>query len=192
MSGSTSMIFTRICEATRLLSLLLRELGLKAIPISGQMSQTKRLGALNKFKAGEYNVLVCTDVASRGLDIPSVDLVINYDIPTNSKDYFHRVGRTARAGRSGLAITIFNQYEVEWFMQIEKLLGRKLPEFPAEEQEVLVLLERVSDAKRMAQMKVKESNGNKKRMKGDDDDNEDEVKKYLGRKNANGNKKPKR
>ncbi|KAJ6837554.1 DEAD-box ATP-dependent RNA helicase 10 [Iris pallida] len=193
MSGSTSMIFTRTCEATRLLSLLLRELGLKAIPISGQMSQTKRLGALNKFKAGECNVLVCTDVASRGLDIPSVDLVINYDIPTNSKDYFHRVGRTARAGRSGLAITIFNQYEVEWFMQIEKLLGRKLPEFPAEEQEVLVLLERVSDAKRMAQMKVKESNGNKKRSrKGDDDDNEDEVKKYLGRKNANGNKKSKR
>ncbi|KAJ6843537.1 DEAD-box ATP-dependent RNA helicase 10 [Iris pallida] len=192
MSGSTSMIFTRTCEATRLLSLLLRELGLKAIPISGQMSQTKRLGALNKFKAGECNVLVCTDVASRGLDIPSVDLVINYDIPTNSKDYFHRVGRTARAGRSGLAITIFNQYEVEWFMQIEKLLGRKLPEFPAEEQEVLVLLERVSDAKRMAQMKVKESNGNKKRSKGDDDDNEDEVKKYLGRKNANGNKKSRR
>ncbi|KAI3921792.1 hypothetical protein MKX01_005481 [Papaver californicum] len=64
MSGSTPMVFTRTCEATRLLALLLRNLGLRAIPISGQMSQAKRLGALNKFKAGECNILLCTDVAS--------------------------------------------------------------------------------------------------------------------------------
>ncbi|KAK0598845.1 hypothetical protein LWI29_038551 [Acer saccharum] len=105
------------------------------------MNQSKRLGALNKFKAGECNILICTDVASRGLDIPSVDMVINYDIPTNSKDYIHRVGRTARAGRSGGAISLVNQYELEWFLQIEKLIGKKLPEFAAEEDEVLLLLE---------------------------------------------------
>ncbi|PIA63058.1 hypothetical protein AQUCO_00200826v1, partial [Aquilegia coerulea] len=127
MSGSTSMVFTRTCEATRLLALILRNLGLRAIPISGQMSQTKRLGALNKFKAGECSILICTDVASRGLDIPSVDMVINYDIPTNSKDYIHRVGRTARAGRSGLAISLVNQYELEWYLQIEKLIGKHHP-----------------------------------------------------------------
>ncbi|KAK1319845.1 DEAD-box ATP-dependent RNA helicase 10 [Acorus calamus] len=152
MSGSTSMVFTRTCEATRLLALILRNLGLRAIPISGQMSQSKRLGALNKFKAGECNILICTDVASRGLDIPSVDMVINYDIPTNSKDYIHRVGRTARAGRSGLAVSLVNQYEVEWFLQIEKLIGKKLPEFPAQQEEVLLLLERVTDAKRISLM----------------------------------------
>ncbi|KAI0498981.1 hypothetical protein KFK09_019881 [Dendrobium nobile] len=175
MSGSTSMVFTRTCDSTRLLALLLRNLGLKAIPISGQMSQTKRLGALNKFKAGDCNILICTDVASRGLDIPSVDLVINYDIPSNSKDYIHRVGRTARAGRSGLAISLVNQYEVEWYIQIEQLIGKKLPEFPAEEAEVLLFLERVSDAKRISQMKIKESAGNKRRRKvGDDDDDEEE------------------
>ncbi|KVH93090.1 DNA/RNA helicase, DEAD/DEAH box type, N-terminal [Cynara cardunculus var. scolymus] len=72
----TSMVFTRTCEATRLLALMLRNLGLRAIPISGQMTQAKRLGALNKFKAGECNILICTDVASRGLDIPSVDMKI--------------------------------------------------------------------------------------------------------------------
>lgn len=64
------------------------------------------MGALNKFKAGEKKILIATDVASRGLDIPSVDAVINYDIPQNTKDYVHRVGRTARAGRAGKAITL--------------------------------------------------------------------------------------
>ncbi|KAF9624177.1 hypothetical protein IFM89_008115, partial [Coptis chinensis] len=148
--GSTSMVFTRTCESTRLLALILRNLGFSAIPISGQMSQAKRLGALNKFKAGECPILICTDVASRGLDIPSVDMVINYDIPANSKDYIHRVGRTARAGRSGVAISLVNQYELEWYIQIEKLIGKKLPEFPAQEEEVLFFSERVAQAKRLA------------------------------------------
>ncbi|KAF8411278.1 hypothetical protein HHK36_003825 [Tetracentron sinense] len=182
MSGSTSMVFTRTCESTRLLALVLRNLGLRAIPISGQMSQSKRLGALNKFKAGECNILICTDVASRGLDIPSVDMVINYDIPSNSKDYIHRVGRTARAGRSGVAISLVNQYELEWYIQIEKLIGKKLHEFPAQEEEVLLLLERVSEAKRISQMKMKES-GRKRRRGGDDDDDEEEVDRYVTAKN---------
>lgn len=180
MSGSTSMVFTRTCASTQLLALLLRNLGLNAIPISGQMSQSKRLGALNKFKAGDCNILICTDVASRGLDIPTVDLVINYDIPSNSKDYIHRVGRTARAGRSGLAVSLVNQYEVEWFILIEQLIGKKLPEYPAVEAEVLLFLERVSDAKRISQMRIKEGAQNRKRRKdGDgDDDEEDEAVRY--------------
>ncbi|XP_043726147.1 DEAD-box ATP-dependent RNA helicase 10 isoform X2 [Telopea speciosissima] len=189
MSGSTSMVFTRTCEQTRLLALLLRNLGLRAIPISGQMSQAKRLGALNKFKAGECNILICTDVASRGLDIASVDVVINFDIPTNSKDYIHRVGRTARAGRSGVAISLVNQYELEWYLQIEKLIGKKLPEFPAEEEEVLLLLERVTEAKRISQMKIKESGGGKKRRGRDDDE---EVDRFLTSKNGKSFKKSKK
>jgi ATP-dependent RNA helicase DDX47/RRP3 len=63
------------------------------------MSQPKRLGALNKFKKKDRPILICTDVASRGLDIPNVDMVMNYDVPAHSKDYVHRVGRTARAGK---------------------------------------------------------------------------------------------
>ncbi|KAB2059271.1 hypothetical protein ES319_A11G290400v1 [Gossypium barbadense] len=178
MSGCTSMVFTRTCDATRLLAFILRNLNIRAIPISGQMTQAKRLGALNKFKSGECNVLVCTDVASRGLDIPSVDMVINYDIPTNSKDYIHRVGRTARAGRSGVAISLVNQYELEWYLQIEKLIGKKLPEYPAQEEEVLQYLESVTEAKRLSQMKLKEIGGTKKRRGGDDED--EDIERYLG------------
>ncbi|KAL5708203.1 RNA helicase [Ranunculus cassubicifolius] len=191
MSGSTSMVFTRTCEATRLLALILRNLGMGAIPISGQMNQAKRLGALNKFKAGECPILICTDVASRGLDIPSVDMVINYDIPTNSKDYIHRVGRTARAGRSGVAISLVNQYELEWFIQIEKLIGKKLPEFPAQEEEVLLLLERANDAKRLSLAKMRET-GNKRRRKGDGDDGDEEVDRLLNSKNRKSGKKSRR
>lgn len=87
------------------LALILRNLNFKAVNINGQLTQTQRLSALNKFKANERNILIATDVASRGLDIPEVDLVMNYDIPQHSKDYVHRVGRTARAGKTGRAIT---------------------------------------------------------------------------------------
>ncbi|KAL0438852.1 UNVERIFIED_CONTAM: DEAD-box ATP-dependent RNA helicase 10 [Sesamum latifolium] len=177
MSGSTSMVFTRTCDATTLLAYILRNLGFRAIPINGHMTQSKRLGALNKFKAGECNILICTDVASRGLDIPSVDMVINYDIPTNSKDYIHRVGRTARAGRSGVAISIVNQYELEWYLQIEKLIGKKLAEYPAEEEEVLLLLERVTEAKRISQMKLRKLE--ERRGEGGEDDGEEDISKYL-------------
>ncbi|KAL8130266.1 hypothetical protein V2J09_019421 [Rumex salicifolius] len=180
MAGSTTMIFTRTCDITNTLSLMLRNLGFRAIPINGHMSQSKRLGALNKFKAGECSIMVCTDVASRGLDIPSVDMVINFNIPSNSKDYIHRVGRTARAGRSGVAISLVNQYEIEWYMQIENLIGKKLPQYPAVEEEALSLLERVAEAKRLTQMKMRESGNKKRKEKGDEDG--EEIEKYLGNK----------
>ncbi|GAB4816039.1 hypothetical protein N2152v2_003085 [Parachlorella kessleri] len=171
LAGSTVMMFTRTCDNTRKLALMLRNLGFGAIPIHGQMSQPKRLGALNKFKAGDRSILVATDVASRGLDIPSVDVVLNYDVPTNSKDYVHRVGRTARAGRSGRSVTFVTQYDVELFQKIEALIGRKMETYPAEQEAVLMLLERVGEAQRIATMQMKESDkGKKGKRKGDGDE----------------------
>lgn len=194
MSGSTTMVFTRTCESTRRIALILRNLGLEAIPISGQMSQPKRIGALNKFKAGERNILICTDVASRGLDIPSVDMVINYDIPTNSKDYIHRVGRTARAGRSGLAVSLVTQYDVELYQRIEQLIGKKLTTFPAEQEEVLQLYERVNEAQRISATKIHEKDGNKKHKKrrGDDGDDGDDGDEGFSGPKSNKNLKLKR
>lgn len=79
------------------------------------MSQNKRLGALNKFRSKNRSILIATDVASRGLDIPHVDVVINFDLPTDSKTYIHRVGRTARAGKAGKSISFVSQYDVELY-----------------------------------------------------------------------------
>lgn len=169
-------IFTRTCDSTRKIALMLRNLGFGSVPIHGQMSQPKRLGALNKFKSGERSILVATDVASRGLDIPSVDVVINYDVPSNSKDYVHRVGRTARAGRSGRSVTVVTQYDVEMFQKIEHLTGVKMEAFAAERDDVLLLLEQVSNAQRIATMQMKEADegkggkGKKRGHMGDDEE----------------------
>merc|ERR550519_2361509 len=150
------MIFASTCSSTVKLALILRSLGFTAIPLNGQMSQNKRLASLNKFKSKSRSILIATDVASRGLDIPHVDIVINFDIPTHSKDYIHRVGRTARAGRAGKAVTFVSQYDVELYQRIEQLLGRKLPLYPAVEEEVLLLAERVGEAARLAKVEQRE------------------------------------
>ncbi|KDD72218.1 hypothetical protein H632_c3682p0 [Helicosporidium sp. ATCC 50920] len=136
------------------------------------MSQSKRLAALAKFRAGERDVLVATDVAARGLDIPAVDAVINYDLPGNPKDYVHRVGRTARAGRTGRALTLVTQYDVETYQRIEQLIGKKLPAYDVSRDELALIGDRVGEATRlaMAQMKEADSKKGKKRSKVDDDD----------------------
>jgi ATP-dependent RNA helicase DDX47/RRP3 len=156
MAGNTTIIFTTTVVAVQKVALFLRNLGFPAIPIHGQMPQTKRLGALNKFKAGQRTILVATDVVARGLDIPSVDLVINYDLPTNSKIYVHRVGRTARAGRAGKSITFVTQYDLELYQKIETLIGKKLDLYPVQKEQVLLLSERVDDACRLAALQMRE------------------------------------
>ncbi|KAJ2552990.1 ribosomal RNA processing protein, partial [Coemansia sp. RSA 1933] len=156
MAGKSAIVFARTCNEVLRMALLLRNLGIEAIPLHGQLSMDKRLGALNKFKSGARKVLVATDVASRGLDIPAVDLVVNYDIPTFSKDYIHRVGRTARAGRSGRAVSFVTQYDIELLQRIEQVIGKKLETYPSEMDEVLVIQERVSEAQRMSAIELKE------------------------------------
>jgi len=173
LAGNTFIIFCSTCHATVKISLMLRCLGFTAIPLNGQMSQNTRLASLTKFKAKNRNILIATDVASRGLDIPHIDVVINFDIPTHSKDYIHRVGRTARAGRSGRAVTFVSQYDVELYQRIEHLLGKQLPLYPTEESEVLLLTDRVNEANALARQQYKEMEdkrqSSKKRKKGDYD-----------------------
>ena len=120
------------------------------------------MGSLNKFKSKARSILIATDVASRGLDIPHVDVVINFDIPTHSKDYIHRVGRTARAGRAGKSVTLVTQYDVELFQRIELLIGKQLPVYKTQDDEVMHLQERVAEAQRLAKIQIKEMDEKKK------------------------------
>ena len=95
--------------------------GLKTTALHGDKSQDERLKALDSFKKGEVDLLVCTDVAARGLDIKDVPAVFNFDVPFNAEDYIHRIGRTGRAGAAGLAVTFVSKSDVRLVGEIEKL-----------------------------------------------------------------------
>lgn len=155
-AGQSIIVFTRTVNDAQRLALLVRSLNLKATPLHGQLSQHARKEALGKFSAGEsVKILIATDLASRGLDIPSVDVIINFDLPQESSTYIHRVGRTARAGKSGKALSFISQYDIEIFQRIEKALGKKMDGFPTEKDEVMVFGETVSEAQRKAILEMK-------------------------------------
>lgn len=166
-SGNSIMVFCSSCQLATKLSLIVKTLGMTGTVLTGKMNQNARLTALTKFKASEKSVLVATDVASRGLDIPSIDLVINYDMPVNPKDYVHRVGRTARAGRAGNAVTFVSQYDVESFKRIEELIQIRMEAYPCEEKEVLSLLPQVEVAERLAseQLRAEEMEDRERKRK---------------------------
>ncbi|KAH7373735.1 hypothetical protein KP509_17G072400 [Ceratopteris richardii] len=151
------IIFASTCRTCHLLSLLLDELGIQTAALHSMKSQTQRLASLNRFKSRQVPILIATDVASRGLDIPTVDLVINYDVPRFTRDYVHRVGRTARAGRGGLGLTLVSQYDVNLVHEIESLIGKELEEYILEEDDVLKGITKVFKAKRLASQKMQDS-----------------------------------
>lgn len=174
--GKSIIIFTRTCAHAQRTALLGRVLGFAAVPLHGQLTQSQRMGSLNRFKAGKSNILVATDVAARGLDIPSVDVVVNYDIPTDSKAYIHRVGRTARAGKSGRSISLVTQYDLELYLRIESVLGQKLPKDPSPPKDILDALHIHVDkatAEAITQTKAMSNKRNRRRKHGDEDQEEE-------------------
>ncbi len=106
--------------------------GLKTNALHGDKSQDERLKALEAFKRREVDVLVCTDVAARGLDIADLPAVFNFDVPFNAEDYVHRIGRTGRAGASGLAVTLVTREDSRLVADIEKLIKKKIELEPLE------------------------------------------------------------
>ena len=135
---------------------LLRVLGMHALPLMGKMNQEDRVLALDRFRSKQVNILVCTDVAQRGLDVPDVDMVMNFQLPAAPKDYIHRVGRTARIGRSGIAVTCVTQYDIQDYLAIEKAIGKKLEEIPIARESVEPNFDRVAEAEREAAMRIRE------------------------------------
>ncbi len=121
------LVFTRTKHGANRLAQQLDKDGLPAMAIHGNKSQSARTRALEAFKAGELRVLVATDIAARGLDIEELPYVVNYELPNVSEDYVHRIGRTARAGQTGRAVSLVDAEERKLLRDIERLIGKKLP-----------------------------------------------------------------
>lgn len=111
----------------------LTKAGLDASPIHGDLDQSVRTKTLGRFRDGELKLLVASDVAARGLDIPDVSHVFNYDVPTHPEDYVHRIGRTGRAGRDGAAFTLVTPEDKKYLDAVEKLIEQKIQHWTAEE-----------------------------------------------------------
>ncbi|WP_414898168.1 DEAD/DEAH box helicase [Rhodovulum sp. YEN HP10] len=101
--------------------------GYDAAPIHGDLDQSQRTRTLDSFREGKLRFLIASDVAARGLDVPAVSHVFNYDVPSHAEDYVHRIGRTGRAGREGKALTICVPYDEKWLTAIEDLVEKKIP-----------------------------------------------------------------
>ena len=111
----------------------LQQIGVNCGAMHSDLEQAERDDVMFKFKSGHYDVLVATDIVARGIDIDDIEMVINYDVPHDTEDYVHRIGRTARANRDGRAITFVSEEDQYWFQQIEKFLEKVVDKMPLPE-----------------------------------------------------------
>ena len=116
------LVFMKTKHSSKKIYLKLQKEGMSVNAIHGNIRQSKRLSILNKFRKQKFTVLIATDIASRGLDIPHIEHVINYDLPQRTEDYIHRIGRTARAGKKGSALSFISENDKKIWMDISKLI----------------------------------------------------------------------
>ena len=167
-----TLIFVNKTNTAELLRRTLRLLSHTVTSLHSQLAQQERQNSLGRFRAEASKILVATDLASRGLDIPVVSLVINYDLPQSPEDYIHRVGRTARAGRGGMSISFVSERDVLLIKAIEERVGVEMAKLEEDEgvveSKVVEVLKEVGEARRMAVMMMDEEGWekNKKRKRG--------------------------
>jgi len=189
------IVFTDTCKSCQLLTMTLNSLGFKAAALHSMISQRERTNGLSKFRSSQVRILVATDLASRGLDIPEVQLVVNHNVPSATKNYVHRVGRTARAGRRGKAVSLVTPHDVRLVQAVEEMVGvrmREVEEGEVDEERVAEILAQVSVTKREQDVKLSETDFDEKRninkrkqliMEGKDPEEEERKKQeYLKRK----------
>ncbi len=146
----TALVFTRTKHGANKVAQGLTKAGIQAEAIHGNKSQNARQQALSNFKSRRTRVLVATDIASRGIDVDALSHVINYDLPNEPETYVHRIGRTGRAGESGIAMSFCDVEEKPYLRDIVKLIKRQIPvvddhPYPMNEQEVLAARREASD-----------------------------------------------
>lgn len=153
--AQSAIIFVPTCERCAHIAGILTELGISNVALHSLLSQNRRLASLGMFQSQRVRVMVATDVASRGLDVPEVDLVINAELPRRDVDYVHRVGRTARAGRRGRAVSLVGEQDIDLVHQAERISGRKLEKCSDVTDNMAVrLLGPVAKASRLTKMKL--------------------------------------
>lgn len=123
------LVFTRTKHTAKKVALKLENAGFRATSLQGNLSQNKRQSAMTGFRDGSLQILVATDIASRGIDVSSISHVINYDIPNTVEAYIHRIGRTGRAAKEGEAFTLITQEDQSEVRAIERVLGRKIEQY---------------------------------------------------------------
>jgi ATP-dependent RNA helicase RhlE len=122
------LVFTRTKHRAKSLGKKLAAAGYRSASLQGNLSQTRRQSALNGFREGQFNILVATDIAARGIDVAKISHVINYDIPATAEAYIHRIGRTGRATCSGEAFTLVTGEDMEMVRALNQILGAKIEE----------------------------------------------------------------
>lgn len=148
----TAIVFVNRTETAERVKRTLQLLEVRTTALHSQLPQRERLNALGRFRAGAARVLVATDVASRGLDIPQVEMVVNFELPADPDDYIHRVGRTARAGRSGDSFSFVSEKDIDRVKSIEERTGVQMDLYEGITDKVVIdkALKKVSVAKREA------------------------------------------
>lgn len=173
----SAIVFVNRTRTAEVLRQTLKLLEVRVTALHSEISQRERTDSLGRFRAQAARVLIATDVASRGLDIPTVELVVNYDIPADPDDYIHRVGRTARAGRRGESVSFVTEKDVLRLQAIEERVGEKMvkSEDVSENKVISDSLQIVSSARREALMNMEREkfgevkNARKKRSLADSD-----------------------
>jgi len=159
----SSIVFCRTCRTAELIGILLAKVGIPTSTLHSMRQQKERVASLAMFKSGHTKVLVATDVASRGLDIPEVNMVVNHNIPRDPVDYVHRVGRTARAGRGGLAVSMVTPNDVALVQAIEAHTAVKWSELEADDKKVAEIMVQVNTVRREGEIELGEKDWGEKR-----------------------------
>ena len=179
LRSSPTIIFVNKSYTCELLSRTLTQLGIPNVPLHSLLPQSQRFANLESFRAHRVPLLISTDVGSRGLDLPDVQMVVQFDLPAHWEDYVHRVGRTARAGRSGWAVSFVTERDVELVQSIEEKIGVQLVELKGftsdvngkikkhktAEETIMDRLNKVMTAKRTAKLELQDENFGEARIR---------------------------
>ena len=162
---SKILVFVRTKIRAERVKAAMERVNIQSMTIHGDKDQSDRFNALTRFKKGEVKVLIATDVSARGIDIPNVEYVVNYDLPDKAEHYVHRIGRTGRAKLKGFAVSFCAPEEQEWLDAIEQLIGKPISEIDMSKNDYQDTLDFSEDVYSDWKTLLKEEEQNKKKKK---------------------------